>query len=125
VAPRPATGTVGLAPADLVVDGVDLPSKLNSSIATLKSTLPGITDSAAAQSALAKINDVTAQLNDISERAAKLSPDRRSAFAKVVVATRPSINQMCDKVLATPGVGDVVKPAIDELQAKLDALAKV
>jgi hypothetical protein len=32
---------------------------------------------------------------------------------------------MCDKVIATPGVGPVAKPAIDELQARLDALARV
>jgi hypothetical protein len=36
----------------------------------------------------------------------------------------PSINQMCDKVVATPGVGTVAKPAIDDLRAKLDALAR-
>src|SRR5579871_127183 len=98
------TGTVGMAPADLTVDGVNLPSKFNSSIAALKSTLPGINDSAAAQDALPKINDVTAQLNDISERAAKLSPDGRSAFAKLVVAARPSINEMCERVSAIPAV---------------------
>jgi hypothetical protein len=31
---------------------------------------------------------------------------------------------MCDKVLATPGVADVARPAIDNLRAKLDALSK-
>src|SRR5579871_4678442 len=35
---RPATGTVGMAAADLNVDGINLPSKFNSSIAALKST---------------------------------------------------------------------------------------
>jgi hypothetical protein len=32
---------------------------------------------------------------------------------------------MCDKVMAIPAVGAVAKPAIDNLHAKLDALAKV
>ena len=121
---QPATGTVGMAPADLTVDGVNLANKLNSSVNTLKSELPGITDAATAQAALPKINEVTAQLNDISARAAKLSPEGRSALAKLIVALMPSINQMCDKVVATPGVGAVVKPAIDELKAKLDSLAR-
>jgi hypothetical protein len=31
---------------------------------------------------------------------------------------------MCDKVLATPGVGDVAKPAIEELRGKLNALSR-
>jgi hypothetical protein len=121
---QPAVGTVGMAPADLTVDGVNLANKFNSSVNTLKSELPGITDAATAQAALPKINEVTAQLNDISTRVAKLSPEARSALAKLIVAATPSINQMCDKVLATPGVGAVVKPAIDDLKAKLDSLAR-
>jgi hypothetical protein len=119
------TGTVGVAPADLNVDGVNLANQFNSSIDTLKSALPRITDAASAQANLSKIGDVTQQLNDISARAAKLSPEGRSALAKLIVAAGPSIHQMCDKVLAIPGVGPVAKPAIDDLQARLDALARV
>ena len=121
---QPATGTVGMAPANLTVDGVNLASQVNSSIDTLKTALPGITDTATAQAALPKINEVIAQLNDISARAAKLSPEGRSALSKLIVAATPSINQMCDKVIATPGVGPVAKAAIDNLRAKLDALAQ-
>jgi hypothetical protein len=123
-ATRPAPGTVGVAPANLTVDGVNLANNFNSSVNTLKSTLPGITDPAAAQSALPKIDEVTAQLNDISARAAKLSPEGRSALVKLIVVAMPSINQMCDKVIATPGVGPIAKPSIDDLRAKLDALAR-
>jgi len=117
--------TVGVAPPDMTVDGVNLASQINSSVNTLKSALPGITDVASAQAALPKINEAVAQLNDISARAAKLSPEGRSALAKLIVVVRPSINQMCDKVIATPGVEAVAKPAIDDLQAKLDTLARV
>ena len=124
-ATRPATGTVGLAPATLTVDGVNLANQLNSSIDQLKSALPGMTDAAAAQAALPKINEATAQLNDLSARVQKLTPDGRSAFVKMIVLVTPSINQMCDKVLATPEVGPVAKPAIDDLRAKLDSLSKV
>lgn len=123
-ATRPATGTVGMAPAALTVDGVNLANKVNSSIDALKTTLPTITDAAGAQAALPKINDAIAQLDGVTAQAAKLSPDARSALAKLIVAATPAINQMCDKVLATPGVAELAKPAIDNLQAKLDALAK-
>ena len=121
---RPATGTVGMAPADLTVDGVNLANQFSSSVNTLKSTLPGITDTASAQAALPKINEATAQLNDISARSAKLSPEARSSLAKIIAAATPSIDQMCDKLLATPGVGPVLKPTIDDLRAKLDTLAR-
>jgi hypothetical protein len=122
---RPATGTVGMAPAALTVDGVNLANQLNSSIDTLKSALPGMTDAAAAQAALPKINEATAQLNDLSARVQKLTPDGRNAFVKMIVLVTPSINQLCDKVLATSAAGPVAKPAIDDLRAKLDSLAKV
>lgn len=114
-----------MAPAALTVDGVNLANQLNSSIDKLKSALPGMTDAAAAQAALPKINEATAQLNDLSARVQKLSPDGRSAFVKMIVLVTPSINQMCDKVLANPSVGPVAKPAIDDLRTKLDSLAKV
>jgi hypothetical protein len=114
-----------LAPADLTVDGVNLTNQINSSIGTLKSVLPGIADEAGARAALPKINDAVAQLNDVAARAAKLSPEARSTLAKLIVAATPAINEMCDKVMATPAVGPIAKPAIDNLRAKLDALAKV
>jgi len=121
---RPSTGTVGMAPADLTVDGVNLANQFNSSVGTLKTALPTITDGASAQAALPKINDAITQLDGITARAAKLSPEARSTLAKLIVAATPAINQMCDTVLTTPA-GTVAKPAIDNLRAKLDALAKV
>jgi outer membrane murein-binding lipoprotein Lpp len=114
-----------MAPAALTVDGVNLANQLNSSIDSLKSALPSMTDAAAAQAALPKINEATAQLNDLSARVQRLSPDGKTALIKMIVLATPSINQMCDKVLATPGVGPVAKPAIDDLRAKLDSLTKV
>lgn len=125
VTAQPATGTVGMAPAELTVDGVNLASQLNSSISTLKSALPGMTDAGAAQAALPKINEAIAQLNDLSARVEKLPPDGRNAFARMVVLVTPSVNEMCDKVMATPGVGPIAKPAIDDLRIKMISLAKL
>jgi hypothetical protein len=44
---------------------------------------------------------------------------------KAALPATHTINQMCDKVIAIPGVGAVAKPAIDDLRARLDAVAKV
>jgi hypothetical protein len=129
-APRPApmqpatTGTVGISPADLTIGGVNLANQVNSSVGTLKSLLPGITDVASAQAALPKLREATAQLNEVSNLAAKLNPEGKSALAKLIAAAMPAINQMCDKVLATPAVGDIAKPTIDELRGRLDALSR-
>ena len=121
---RTTPGTVGLAPTDLTVGGMNLANQINASVGSIRSVLPGITDAASAQAALPKIKEATAQLNEVSSRATQLSPEGKSTLVKLIVAATPTINQMCDKVLAMPGAGDVAKPAIDELRGKLDALAR-
>ena len=121
---QPATGTVGMAPANLTVEGVNLANQVNSSVGVVKSALPGITDVASAQAALPRIREATEQLNAVSTLTAKLTPEGRSALAKLIAAAAPAINQMCDKVLATPGVASVAQPTIDELRGRLDTLSR-
>ncbi len=127
--PRPAamqtdTGTVGMAPADLTVGGVNLANRVNSSVGALRSVLPAITDVASAQAALPRLHEATAQLNEVGSLATKLSPEGKITLARLIASARPSIDQMCDKVLASPGVAGVAKPAIDELRRRLDTLSR-
>jgi hypothetical protein len=127
--PRPTavqsgTATVGVAPSDLTIGGVNLANQVNSSVGTLRSVLPTITDAASAQAAIPKLREATTQLNEVGSLATKLTPEGRSALAKLIAAARPTINQMCDNVLATPGVGDVAKPTIDELRRKIETLSQ-
>jgi hypothetical protein len=121
--PPPAV-TVGAAPADLTVGGVNLGNQVSSSMGALKSILPGITDAATAQAALPKLRETTAQLNEIANMATNLNPERKNALAKLIAAAAPAVNQMCDKVLATPGVGDVARPAITELRRKIETMSQ-
>ena len=123
-ATQPTTGTVGLAPSDLTIGGVNLANRVDSSVGTLKSVLPTITDTASAEAALPKVREATAQLNEVGSLAAKLSPEGKSTLAKLIAAAMPTINQMCDKVLAIPGAGDVARPAITELRGQLDTLSR-
>jgi hypothetical protein len=123
-ATQPAPGTVGMAPSDLTIGGVNLANQVNSSVGALRSVLPTITDAASAQAALPKLRDATTQLNKVSDLATKLTPEGKSTLAKLIAAATPAINQMCDKVLATPGVADIAKPTIDELRERLDTLSR-
>jgi hypothetical protein len=52
-----------------------------------------------------------------------LSAEQRKAIAAVINPLMPAVNQLCDKVLAIPGVAEVLKPSVDTLKAKLTALA--
>jgi hypothetical protein len=35
----------------------------------------------------------------------------------------PAFNQLCERVLAIPGVAQVLKPSVDSLKAKLSAIS--
>jgi hypothetical protein len=118
------TANVSLGTPNLMVGGVDLTTQVNASVNGLKTALAGISDTASAQAALPRIRDAMTQLDEIRALSAKLPPEGKSAFAKLVASAMPTINQLCDKALATPGVGAVAKPAIDELRGKLDTLAR-
>jgi hypothetical protein len=120
---QPAKTTVGVTSPDVTVG--NLTSRINTSLDSLKSVLPSITDATTAQSALPKLKDTSAQLTDIGSLANKLTPEGKAAIAKLIAAATPAINEMCEKVVAMPGVGAVAKPAIDELRSKLDALSRV
>jgi hypothetical protein len=122
---RPTTGTVGMAPADLTVGGMNLANQVSLSVGALKSVLPSITDVASAQAALPKLQEATAQLNEVSSLATKLTPEGKNTLAKLIAAAKPTIDQMCDKVLATPDVGSIAKSSIDELRGRLDTLSRV
>lgn len=121
---QPTSGTVGVAPPSLTVGGVNLENRINSSVGSIRTTLNGITDTTSAEAALPKIRQTTTELNELAALSAQLSPQGKSAFARVVAAAMPSITPLFDKVLAMPGVGSIAKPAIDDLRSKLDTLAK-
>jgi hypothetical protein len=120
---EPAGGTVGLATPSLAVGGVNLASQVNASVGALRTALSDISDVRSAESALPKIRDAKAQLDRVSALAEQLPPDGRRALARLVATAMPAINGLCDKVLAMPGVAGVARPTIDELRARLDALA--
>jgi hypothetical protein len=116
--------TVGLARPNLTVDGVNLADQVNSSISALRTTLVGITDSASARAAIPKLREATAQLDKINSMSAQLPKEGRSALAALIAAAMPTINSAIEKILATPGIEDIARPAINEMRAKLDSLAR-
>ena len=106
----------------LTVGGVDLGKQVTDSITNLRTTLGGITDAASAQAALPKLREVTAQIDKVDGLIGQLSAEQRKVLAGMVNPLMPSLNQLFDKVLAIPGVGELLKPTIDALRAKLAGL---
>jgi hypothetical protein len=118
------TATTVPSTQNLTVGGVDLGSQVTSTLDNLKTSLQGITDTASAQAALPKLQDAAAQLDKVGGLAPQLSAGAKTAFAALVAAAMPTLNDLFDKVLAKPGVATIAKPVIDGLRAKLDTLSK-
>ena len=106
----------------LTVGGVDLGKQVSDSITNLRTTLGGITDAASAQAALPKLREATAQIDKVDGMVGQLSAEQRRALAGIVNPMMPTLNQLFDKLLAIPGVSEVLKPTIDALRAKLALL---
>src|SRR5215472_5853122 len=91
-------------------------------IASVRTTLDGVTDVPSAQAALPKLQQVAAQIDKTDSAVGQLSAEQRKAIAAVINPLMPAVNQLCDKVLAIPGVAEVLQPSVDTLKAKLTAL---
>jgi Bacterial protein of unknown function (DUF937) len=106
----------------LMVGGADIGKQVPDSITSLRTALGSVTDVASAQAALPKIRDATAQIDRVDDLIGQLSAEQRRILSGLVNPVMPTLNQLFDKVLAIPGVADVLKPAIDALRVKLAAL---
>ena len=106
-----------------MVGTADIGKQITNSVARVRTTLDGISDVASAQAALPKLQEVTAQIDKTDSAVGQLSAEQRKAIAAVVNPLMPAFNQVCDKVLAIPGVAEVLKPSVDTLKARLTALA--
>ncbi len=123
---RPAEQAVqqGVSSAQsLTVGGLDVGKQITDSVSNLRTTLGGITDVASARAALPKLQEVTAQIDKVDNLLGQLSPEQRKVLAGIVNPLMPTLNQLFDKVLAIPGVAELLKPTIDALKAKLAVLA--
>ena len=107
----------------LAVGGVDIGKQVADSVSSLNTALAGVTDAASAQAALPKLTDVTTQINKVSDTVGQLSADQRKTLSGLVAPLLSTLNPLFDKVLAIPGVADVLKPTIDQLKTKLASLA--
>jgi len=106
----------------LTVGGLDVGKQVTDSISSLRTTLAGITDATSAQAALPKLQNATAQVDKVSGMIGQMSEGQRKALAGLVNPVMSTLNQLFDKVLAIPGVAEIIKPTIDTLKAKLAIL---
>jgi hypothetical protein len=107
----------------IVVGGVDIGKQLGDNLSNLRTSVAGITDVESAKAALPKLQEATAAIEKVNSMVPQLSADQRLSVAGLVAPAMAAINQLFEKALAIPGVGDVLKPTVDNLKVKLADLS--
>jgi hypothetical protein len=117
--------TPRMAPAaqSVVVGGVDIGKQLGDNLSNLRTSLAGITDVESARAALPKLQEATAAIEKVGGMVPQLSADQRLSVSGLVAPAMAAINQLFERALAIPGVGDVLKPTVDNLKIKLADLS--
>jgi hypothetical protein len=107
----------------VVLGGVDVGKQINDSLGEIRTSLAGITDAASANAALPKLQEATAQIDKVAGMVRQLPADQRRVADGLIASSMATINQLFDKVLAIPGVAEVVRPTIESLKTKLADLS--
>lgn len=103
---------------------VDVGDLTTSAVNDLYTSLVGIKDATTAQGSLSGLSKASSEFDQLDGLLDKLSPENRKVLVAVFASIKPNLDQLMDKALAISGVGDVIKPMVDAIRSKLDALTK-
>jgi hypothetical protein len=109
--------------ANLTVGNVNLAERVTTFFDDAKKTLEGVTDAKSAEAARPKLQEIAANLDQISDLAGQLPADGKQAFTGMIDKGVPTLRPLIDKVLAMPGVGEVLKATLEPIKTKLQAMA--
>lgn len=115
--------TVGSRTPDIVT-AAELKSELSASVSAVRVAILGMTNSANASAALPQLQQASARLDRVNAMVEELPPAARQGVANALAPTAARLNQLFDKILASPEVASVAKPTIDEVRSKLAALSR-
>jgi hypothetical protein len=130
----PGVGDKLKSAADQVLDkyaslgGVQAPQagKVSGELAELVSSmtgaLTGIKDPASAEAALPKLHQINDKLDASKEMVSGLPATAKSTITSLLKTALANLRPLVDKVIAITGVGDKVKPVVDAIMGKLNAL---
>ena len=105
------------------VGDVDIGTLAKSTVDDLRSSLRGIKDDATAQAAAPELTKDASEFDQLTGLLSQLSPETRKALTDAFVALKPKLDNLFDQALALPGVGPIIKPTLDTIRSKLNALA--
>jgi hypothetical protein len=108
---------------NLMLAGVDVGKEIAGGLENLRTALQGVTDADSAKAALPKLQDAKGQIDKVNGLIGQLSPEQRKILAALVKQFMPTLNPLFDKVLAIPGVAELIKRTIDGVRMTLTSLS--
>jgi hypothetical protein len=100
----------------------DIGELATSAVNHLYSSLTGIKDEASAQANLPSLNQAASEFDQLYGLLSQLSPENRKLLADTFASIKPNLDQLLDRA-QIPGVAAIIKPAVDAIRSKLDALS--
>lgn len=106
------------------VGDTDVGAQFADTVKQLRASLASIQDEASAHTAVQPLENSVGEFSRLNKLLGQLSPDMRKPVVSAIVATRPALDQLCDKALAIPGVSSLIKPTVDSVRSELDSLSQ-
>ena len=117
-----AAGDAAQQAAALVVGGVDVGDEIKGMIEKATASLGSITDQASAQAALPSLEELKGKVDGAAAQVDQLPAEGKKLLASLVSAALPPLKELAAKAGTIQGA-DGVKPAVDDILAKLEAWA--
>jgi len=117
-----ANDTVGMRTP--IMTAAEVRMELYSSLSAVRVALQSMNNPATARTYLPQLQEAADRLDRVSALMEQLSPTARQGMAASLAPTMRPLNQMFDRVLALPEVGEAARPTIDALRSKLEGLSR-
>jgi len=123
MAPAASTMAPAMMPAIKVGDA-DVGAMMNDAMGKLTAALPTIKDADTANKAMADLNAASDTIGKVAAMADKIPADGKTAMAAAIKAGMTAMAPMVTAAESNAAAGPIVKPVLDGMMAKLDAMTK-
>jgi hypothetical protein len=96
--------------------------ELAGAVSSMTSALAEVKDAASAEAALPKLQEVNDKLDAAKNLMAGLPESGKSTINSLLKVAIAKVKELADKVVSIAGVGPKVKPVLDSILGKLNAL---
>ncbi len=108
----------------IVYNNTDVGAQASSIYEGLKTSVAGIKDEASARANLPKLQDAASKLDALRELSGKMPAPERSGLGKLIGGYVPAIRALITTALGAAGVSPIIKPILDQILDKMEAMAK-